>query len=1327
MNPLDLERGQILEGPNDSYVVEQIIGEGEFGVVYGCATQRWTASKYVALKLVKDPKNNRAAMAESAIMQVLKENQADQHHIVRCFSTFVVNKVMILEYELLDISLSQFLECNGRMTLMDIRPVIIQMATVMKFLKGLGLIHGDVKPENVVFENHAKGLKVKMIDFGSAHWSAAVTKGDFLGTLNYMAPEVVLGAHFNEAIDIWSLGCTVIEMLTGRRLFPVVNDIQLMSHIEQAMGSIPSSVLKKGVRTNTFYHEFVEKGKKVWTLKTKDSNHTKRPIKHLQDLSRIGHHYHSPSNDRKVDWEHFVDLTQRMFCLDPQTRITPEEVLEHPFISMSHLSTFSTNYVTVSAGLMHHVSSLPCYKAMLQPGEQQSTSAVTAPRVEPSTSRATVTAPQVVKQQVKPPPFGSSQVKAPQVETPWIEATPRLKSILVRRQKLSASSSRSMDPGVWSSAVKKKKQKAIRFADESTTTYQERKLDIQIQTRNLTLNEKRTGCGTSGHCTGGNCTPPNNTAVDAKTENKTTKMRGCGTSGHCTGGNCTPPNNTAADKKRKRKRESSETTEVQRKVKLRKLMNEKTFFPGVEQDSDNTSDESILTPERQDSSPISDLDSPSPSSLHERSQRSSSINPEAEARWEWLMNRFQSVPGERQDSCSWKTSSEEETSPIPEKQESSPVPTLVPIPDLGSLPGSSSLPLCDPEKLQRIMRRGKKGGMRRKTPADRPVDQESSNKSRVRRVQTKAKASLTPERQDSSPISDLDSPSPSSLHERSQRWEWLMNRFQSVPGERQDSCSWKTSSEEETRRKKLVKKTPHVPCVKQDSNSNTSGCEQETSPIPEKQESSPAPIPDLDCLPGSSSLPLCDPEKLQRIMRRGKKGGMRRKTPADRPMDQESSNKSRVRRVQTKAKASYWFIQDYRELGLEQQADVSLKSLFEQVRPTGEAVDSACGYFLQESLLVAHDDASHKSKLGRKKLVKKTPHVPCVKQDSNSNTSGCEQETSPIPEKQESSPAPIPDLDCLPGSSSLPLCDPEKLQRMMRRGKKGGMRRKTPADRPVDQESSNKSREKKLVKKTPHVPCVKQDSNSNTSGCEQETSPIPEKQESSPAPIPDLDCLPGSSSLPLCDPEKLQRMMRRGKKGGMRRKTPADRPVDQESSNKSRVRRVQTKAKARRKKLVKKTPHVPCVKQDSNSNTSGCEQETSPIPEKQESSPAPIPDLDCLPGSSSLPLCDPEKLQRRKNLEKKTHLIDLVSFSPISEKQGSSPILTLVSIPVPSPTSVREAETCRQRETILSSRKVPIRRNTTPECRNILRRCLVKDPKSRISLRDLKNHLWLRD
>uniref|UniRef100_A0AAV2KJ01 Uncharacterized protein n=1 Tax=Knipowitschia caucasica TaxID=637954 RepID=A0AAV2KJ01_KNICA len=353
------------------------------------------------------------------------------------------------------------------------------------------------------------------------------------------------------------------------------------------------------------------------------------------------------------------------------------------------------------------------------------------------------------------------------------------------------------------------------------------------------------------------------------------------------------------------------------------------------------------------------------------------------------------------------------------------------------------------------MRRGKKGGMRRKTPADRPVDQESSNKSRVRRVQTKAKA----------------------------------------------------------RRKKLVKKTPHVPCVKQDSNSNTSGCEQETSPIPEKQESSPAPIPDLDCLPGSSSLPLCDPEKLQRIMRRGKKGGMRRKTPADRPVDQESSNKSRVRRVQTKAKAR------------------------------------------------------------RKKLVKKTPHVPCVKQDSNSNTSGCEQETSPIPEKQDSSPAPIPDLDCLPGSSSLPLCDPEKLQRIMRRGKKGGMRRKTPADRPVDQESSNKSRvrrvqtkakarRKKLVQKTPHVPCVKQDSNSNTSGCEQETSPIPEKQESSPAPIPDLDCLPGSSSLPLCDPEKLQRIMRRGKKGRMRRKTPADRPVDQESSNKSRVRRVQTKAKA---------------------------------------------------------------------------------------------------------------------------------------------------------------------
>uniref|UniRef100_A0AAV2LJX2 Protein kinase domain-containing protein n=1 Tax=Knipowitschia caucasica TaxID=637954 RepID=A0AAV2LJX2_KNICA len=414
-----LEVGQVLEGPNDSYLVQHIMGEGGFGAVYSCATQRWTTSKYAALKLIKDPDNYRAAMDETEVMQVLREHEADQHHIVRWFSTFVANRSMILEFELLNLSLFHFLQCNGKMNLMDIRPVIIQMATAMKFLKGLGLIHGDVKPENIVFVNHAKGPKVKMIDFGSAHWSAAVTKGDFLGTLYYLAPEVVLGAHFNEAIDIWSFGCTVIEMLTGRWLFPVDDNIHLMSHIEKAVGSIPNSVLKKGVRTNTFYHQNLVNGKKVWTLKTKDSNHTKRPIKNLKSLSCLGHHYHSPSNEQKVDWEHFVDLTQRMFGLDPQTRITPEEVLGHPFVSMSHLSTFSTKYVTNSAGLMHDVSSLPCFEAMLQPEEQ------------PSTSKASVTA-----------------------ETQRIKATPGLKSILVRRQKLSASSHDSV--------------KLIKFADDTT-------------------------------------------------------------------------------------------------------------------------------------------------------------------------------------------------------------------------------------------------------------------------------------------------------------------------------------------------------------------------------------------------------------------------------------------------------------------------------------------------------------------------------------------------------------------------------------------------------------------------------------------------------------------------------------------------------------------------------------------------------------------------------------------------------------------------------------------------------------------------------------------
>lgn len=88
-------------------------------------------------------------------------------------------------------------------------------------LQQLGLIHADLKPENIMLVDPARQpYRVKVIDFGSASHVSKAVCNTYLQSRYYRAPEIILGLPFSEAIDMWSLGCVIAELFLGWPLYP---------------------------------------------------------------------------------------------------------------------------------------------------------------------------------------------------------------------------------------------------------------------------------------------------------------------------------------------------------------------------------------------------------------------------------------------------------------------------------------------------------------------------------------------------------------------------------------------------------------------------------------------------------------------------------------------------------------------------------------------------------------------------------------------------------------------------------------------------------------------------------------------------------------------------------------------------------------------------------------------------------------------------------------------------------------------------------------------------------------------------------------------------
>lgn len=171
---------------------------------------------------------------------------------------FVFRDYLCIVFELLDKSLYDVVSQTERgLPLDDVREYLRQILEALVSFKNSDLIHCDLKPENILVDSSGKNLK--LIDYGSAAFNGHQVY-TYIQSRYYRAPEVLLGSFkpdkspaYNQSIDMWSLGCTAIELFIKTPIFPGKHDYDQMLKIVEFCGMPPMDMIYNSVNRDRFF------------------------------------------------------------------------------------------------------------------------------------------------------------------------------------------------------------------------------------------------------------------------------------------------------------------------------------------------------------------------------------------------------------------------------------------------------------------------------------------------------------------------------------------------------------------------------------------------------------------------------------------------------------------------------------------------------------------------------------------------------------------------------------------------------------------------------------------------------------------------------------------------------------------------------------------------------------------------------------------------------------------------------------------------------------------------------------------------------------------
>jgi serine/threonine-protein kinase len=221
------------------YRVMDFLGAGGMGEVYRAVHSK--IGRVVAVKLLTQTSRN-ATFVERFLNEARIQANLNHPNIATLYDFLEINgqPCIVMEY-IEGLSLDELIRARGCLSVPEALRIFQSTVEAMEYVHIRGIVHRDIKSNNIRISNAGE---VKLLDFGIAKSGTTpqlTVTGAFIGTLQYLSPEQIMGGVADFRSDVWALGVLLYEMITGKLPFEAITLGELCEKISKANHPSPSS------------------------------------------------------------------------------------------------------------------------------------------------------------------------------------------------------------------------------------------------------------------------------------------------------------------------------------------------------------------------------------------------------------------------------------------------------------------------------------------------------------------------------------------------------------------------------------------------------------------------------------------------------------------------------------------------------------------------------------------------------------------------------------------------------------------------------------------------------------------------------------------------------------------------------------------------------------------------------------------------------------------------------------------------------------------------------------------------------------------------------